>query len=464
MSDLQNAIFPISDQDVTRRTSRVKQLVDILQVDIASISDGSSDNLSNIDVNNNIKTRKKYEVFVTGSTNNAVTSSVFQTVFDQDHTTQTANELLDITVGCYTGSTLVDNALDKTQGLEDEDTPGTFTGIDASGKKIFRQDTLMMREKINVYKQYAQYLLGDSEGYFTAPYEASFTHKENNDLTYRERIDEALFINIKRLFLRDSIVKDEFALKISKEAATIGGAAAPEFTTNIGRGITFSGANSLMLTDTGSSTSLRVTSQGGSVGTIKRTPVGSGEDDNVGLIFYEKGIVVLDAKRIFTVNQVISGSIDAVSGSTDSNDQDTGTTVAGSFLNGSLTYSGSFIPNLWTSGSIDNLIDHICETRFGRTNGTSIGLINQTYINSSIYTCRIAPSQANYSRNPTYKNSDGTLRFVTDVNERGDEPFAYITTVGLYDANNNLLAVAKTSRPIEKNSEIDLSISVRIDY
>lgn len=457
MSDLQNAIFPISDQDVTRRTSRVKQLVDILQVDIASIS-AAGDNLDPISEQNNIKTRKKYEVFVTGSAENAVTSSVFQTVFDQDHTTQTANELLDITVGCYTGSTLVDNALDKTQGLEDEDNPGTFTGIDASGKKIFRQDTLMMREKINVYKQYAQYLLGDSEGYFTAPYESSFTHTENNVLTYRERIDEALFINVKRLFVRDSIVKDEFALKISKTASDGSSSA------NIGNGITFNTNNTLSLTDTGASTSLRVTSQGGSIGTIKKSPIVGSEDENVGLVFYEKGIVVLDAKRIFSTDQHISGSIDAVSGSTDSNDQGTGTTVPGSFLNGSLTYSGSFIPNLWTSGSIDNLIDHICETRFGRTNGTSIGLINQTYINSSIYTCRIAPSQANYSRNPTYKNSDGTLRFVTDVNERGDEPFAYITTVGLYDANNNLLAVAKTSRPIEKNPEIDLSISVRIDY
>ena len=457
MSDLQNAIFPISDQDVTRRTSRVKQLVDILQVDIASVN--SSAGTDPIDSTNNIKTRKKYEVFVTGSTNNAVTSSVFQTVFDQDHTTQTANELLDITVGCYTGSTLVDNALDKTQGLEDEDNPDTFTGIDASGKKIFRQDTLMMREKINVYKQYAQYLLGDSESYFTSPYESSFTHRDSsNNLTYRERIDEALFINVKRLFVRDSIVKDEFALKIAKDASDGSSSA------NIGKGITFNSNNTLTLTDTGASTSLRVTSQGGSVGTIKRSPAGSGDDENVGLIFYEKGIVVLDAKRIFTVDQHISGSIDAVSGSTSASDTGTGTTVAGSFTNGTLTYSGSLIPNLWTSGSIDNLVDHICETRFGRTNGTSIGLINQTYINSSIYTCRIAPSQANYSRNPTYKNNDGTLRFVTDVNERGDEPFAYITTVGLYDANNNLLAVAKTSRPIEKNPEIDLSISVRIDY
>ena len=39
MSDLQNAIFPISDQDIVRKTSKVKQLVDILQIDIASKND-----------------------------------------------------------------------------------------------------------------------------------------------------------------------------------------------------------------------------------------------------------------------------------------------------------------------------------------------------------------------------------------------------------------------------------------
>ena len=75
--------------------------------------------------------------------------------------------------------------------------------------------------------------------------------------------------------------------------------------------------------------------------------------------------------------------------------------------------------------------------------------------------CRVAPSEANYSRNPTYKKADGTIRVIED---KGDDPFSYITTIGLYDTANNLLAVAKTSRPIEKNPETDLSISVRIDY
>ena len=76
--------------------------------------------------------------------------------------------------------------------------------------------------------------------------------------------------------------------------------------------------------------------------------------------------------------------------------------------------------------------------------------------------CRAAPSQCNYSSNPSYTKSDGSIRVIDDP--ENDDPFVYITTVGLYDSNNNLLAVAKTSRPIEKNPETDLSIRIRLDF
>lgn len=451
MSDLQNAIFPIRDQDVVRNTSRVKQLVDILQVDIASVS-GEGAQTPTTDT----KTRKRYEVFVTGGLDtgtSAVTSSLFQTVFDQSYETQTANELLDITVGCFSGSTAVAGALDLTKGLQDEN--GAYTGIDAHGKRIFRNNVLMMREKINIYKQYAQYLLGDADGYFTSPYESSFTDVESDtsNLSYDERIDEALFINIKRLFTRDSIVKDEFVIKLFEHAHTT--------TSGSNIAIDTNDTPALLLSDSGASTALRVTGAGGSIGTLKKSGA-TGDDGNVGLIFYEKGVIVLDAKKIFDVAQNISGSISAVTGTNSD-----ATTIADTFnqSEGTLTFSGSFIPNFWVSGSIDDIVDHVCSTRFGRTNATAAGFLNHTFINSSVYICRVAPSQANYSRNPTYKKEDGTLRFIEDENDLGgSNPFSYITTVGLYDSNNNLLAVAKTSRPIEKNTETDLSISVRIDY
>ena len=406
MAELTNTFFKINDSDIVRKTSQVKQLVDILQVDVSSLS---NDQAPAVDGSNDTKTRKKYEVFVSGSGSNAVTSSLFQTIFDQDFTTQTSNELFDITVGCYDGSKLVSDA---------------SSGTDASGKKLFPNTVLMMREKINIYKQYAQTLLGDSSSFFTSPYETTVSSGDNPS----ERIDEAIFINIKRLFTRDSIVKEQFTMKLFKTTA----ASDP----NIGIPAT----SAITITDTGASTSLRVTSQAGSIGTLKE---GS---NNVGLIFYEKGIVVLDAKKIFDGTVNVKGNIPTVSGGN------------------STSFDGKLVPNLFATGSIDTILDHICDTRFGRSTSTAMGFLNQTNINSSIYVCRVAPSQANYSRNPTYTNSDGTIRVIDGLDNRGADPFAYITTIGLYDTDNNLLAVAKTSRPIEKNPEVDLSISVRIDY
>jgi hypothetical protein len=41
--------------------------------------------------------------------------------------------------------------------------------------------------------------------------------------------------------------------------------------------------------------------------------------------------------------------------------------------------------------------------------------------------------------------------------------FTFFTTIGLYDADNNLLAVGKTSRPVFKSVQRDYPIKVRLD-
>jgi hypothetical protein len=48
--------------------------------------------------------------------------------------------------------------------------------------------------------------------------------------------------------------------------------------------------------------------------------------------------------------------------------------------------------------------------------------------------------------------------------EDTQQSFTYVTSIGLYDANDNLLAVAKLSRPVLKNPERDLTLRVRLDY
>lgn len=398
-----------SDEDKVVKQQKVRQLIDILQRDIAGVNADNSDS----------GTRKKYEVFSKGGVNNhTVTSSLFQTVFDQNNTLQTSNEMLDFTIGSYAN----------------DDGDGTFTvnsldiTPDASGKLVFDDSTLMMREKVNIYKQYAQLLLGDSSAHFSAPFESS---------NASDKIEYALFINIKRLFCRDGLEKGQLSLKLyHSTSADASNSNASKLLGAVGTEGTFFS----LLEDSGASSNLRVTSQAGAIGTITGT-INSVPDVKAGLVFYDKGIIVLDAEKVFNTNQTLTGNINKLTSA-------------------SVAFDGTNILDLWKEATIDDILDHICGTRFDNGLTSAMGFVNVTSINSSIYIARIGPNECNYSSNPTYTDDDGTIRCIQD---KGDDPFSYITTVGLY-AGNELVAVAKLSRPIEKNPEVDLSISVRLDF
>jgi hypothetical protein len=85
---------------------------------------------------------------------------------------------------------------------------------------------------------------------------------------------------------------------------------------------------------------------------------------------------------------------------------------------------------------------------------------NTTELNSTIYFCRVNHNDFNYSSNPTYLDSSQ----IRVKNTRSDSPVAYITTVGLYSADNELLAVAKVSEPLKKDPTTELTLRVRLDY
>ena len=82
-------------------------------------------------------------------------------------------------------------------------------------------------------------------------------------------------------------------------------------------------------------------------------------------------------------------------------------------------------------------------------------------IKSSHYFCRVKSDEYNFSQNPTYFNStDASLTNNTFV----QDPKSYITTVGLYNNNNELLAVAKLSQPLLKSRDREAVIKVRLDF
>ncbi len=81
-------------------------------------------------------------------------------------------------------------------------------------------------------------------------------------------------------------------------------------------------------------------------------------------------------------------------------------------------------------------------------------------IKSTHYFCRVNNRRYNFSQNPTYYTGSGELTNPTYVTD----PRTYITTVGLYNANSELLAVAKLSKPFLKTPAREAVIKVRLDF
>ena len=122
--------------DVKTAKSFLSQLIDVIQEDIS----GST-------------SRRKYQVFVTGGIGPGITSSLFQTVYDQDFSLQTSNQVFDCTIGLFPDSDVVSSSL---------------AGVDSVGKELFPSSSLMMREKMDNYRQFSQLLLGDAGSRFVS--------------------------------------------------------------------------------------------------------------------------------------------------------------------------------------------------------------------------------------------------------------------------------------------------------
>lgn len=372
-------------EDIKTSRSFLNQLVDIIQEDIS----GSV-------------TRRKYQVFVTGGLGPGVTSSLFQTVFDQDFSLQTANPVFDMTIGLHVNSAVVS---------------GASPTIDANGKYAFPSQSMMMREKMDIYRQMAGALLGDATEQF------SFVSGSTTST-----INEALFICFKRLFARDQIKRETFAIQLFQTGSTL----------------TTAATGAVIFTDLSSSVNKDL-SFGGQVSAILNS---SDTSKQVGLLFIDRGVLVLDMAKVFSAQSgstALTGSINAISTS------------------GYTPFTGSFNQFL-ASASIDNIVDHIATTRFSGSTQSAMTFQNITDINSTLFFCRLAADEFNYSSNPTYTDSSNRIVVIDEGQEETQRSFTFVTSLGLYDALDNLLAVAKLSRPVLKDDERDITFKVRLDF
>jgi hypothetical protein len=395
----------LEPSDIKSARSFLSQLIDVIQEDVS----GST-------------SRRKYQVFVTGGIGPGITSSLFQTVYDQDFTLQTANPVFDCTVGVHANSSIVSSSL---------------ASVDSAGKEVFPSSSLMMREKMDNYRQFAQLLLGNADAKFIAPY---------GSVSPNDNVDSAFFIAFKRLFARDQIKRESFAMRFFQTASLAGSGFSDDpnlyKTSELGMSI---------YTDIGASTN-KLTTFGGQLGNIVDA---ADTNRTVGLLFYDRGIAVMDLAKITSASQFMSGTIDAMT--------PTGQMMLGA-VGTETARKSNFIPDFIVSASIDNIVDNICSTRFSSGSLTAITFQNTTNINSTLVFCRASADEFNYSSNPTFVDTANRIVVIDVGQEDVQQTFTFVTSVGLYDPNDNLLAVAKLSRPVEKSPERDLTFRIRLDF
>jgi hypothetical protein len=93
--------------------------------------------------------------------------------------------------------------------------------------------------------------------------------------------------------------------------------------------------------------------------------------------------------------------------------------------------------------------------------GKSFTLNSEETITSDYVFVRARNSEFNYSENPSFiSGSTGEVIYSNFINS----PQTYITTVGMYNDSNDLLAVAKLSRPLLKDFTKEALVRVKLDF
>lgn len=335
---------------------------------------------------------------------------LFQSVFDYPFLSSSANHIFDITMGYSSNS--------------------PFSGSSVAGYK-------QQKSKINIYNQMAQVLMGHDADGNIREFDA------DGDLTGGSKIRQCYFLNFSRLLAKDEIKKGSFQIDIGTGNAVN----AP-----------FSGTRTIAITDTGAETSYKTNSPAGEYGILK-TPASPSNtifsaSANVGLIFYQAGVVVLSSSLFHSASDGLGAGI-----------MQRETTAIAACTAPAMTNTASIagfsephslrIEDLFVSSSISGAANAL------RNRISNVSFNNTTELNSTIYFCRANANEFNYSSNPTYLK-DSKIRVKADDSRA--EPVSYITTVGLYGPNNELLAVGKLSEPLKKTPSNELTVRVRLDY
>jgi hypothetical protein len=141
--------------------------------------------------------------------------------------------------------------------------------------------------------------------------------------------------------------------------------------------------------------------------------------------------------------------------------------LSGSALTGSRpTTATATSPGVISPGVSTNAFDGNPQKLYNHITASSYFQVRrEEEINSRSYFCRALNKEYNYSNNPTYETSDsGGNRGKFTIPSFVGDPRTYITQVGLYDDNFELIAVAKLSQPQLKSFSREAVVKVKLDY
>ena len=329
---------------------------------------------------------------------------MFQSVYDYPYLSSSANHIFDITAGCSVSSSL------------------SASSVTQIGKKI------------NVYNQMAQVLMGYDLNGNIRPFDG-----DGNLSTGGDKIHDAWFLNFSRLLVKDEIKKGSFRLTLGVS------------------GHRTASTKQLMITDASGSSNYFTNCPAGEYGVLYASnhvgtamsashsggPTERGNSRYCGLLFYQAGIAVLTAS-LFQSGTLTHQPASLLSSSHGS-----------PVMYGVAGANARRYRQLFTGSTIDIMADGI------RDKLVNISFNNTTELNSTVYFCRAHHNEFNYSSNPTYLSGSKIRVKGNDVLQ---PPRSYITTIGLYSSDNELLAVAKLSEPLRKDPTNEVTLRVRLDY
>jgi hypothetical protein len=275
--------------------------------------------------------------------------------------------------------------------------------------------TNVVGETEAVYRQYANMLLSPDEVVDDST-DGAFKFDGTN-------VDNDIYILAgERARYKDRINKKNWTLQLSgSNSASVG--------------------TSLNLTDdseTVTATATRVGPRYNVVAGTAGTVTTAASTTNYGYFYPNVGLVVLSAKQL-------SASIPGPpavkpSGSTE----------------GIILLSG-LAPDLRNTGAADNAFKIFQSIN----KGADTSFRSEEDQLSTSFFCRAKATEFNYSNNPTFTSgSEGELA----VASYKGNPQSFITTVGLYNDNQELLAVGKLSSPVQKNYSTEATIKVTLTF